>query len=195
MKKIVIIALFLLAALQNYGQFDLGLKVGYATSKLSTDIDNITEDIKHNFQVGAFARIGKRLYVQPELYYATSGGTLSLSGSNEEEHIKFNNLCIPVMLGFRIINGEKINLRIMAGPTANFIVSKQFSGDEVIETLEDSDFKSIAWGMDVGAGVDLWFLAIDVRYEWGLNDIYNPPVNDETMKSNVFIVSLGFKIF
>jgi hypothetical protein len=83
----------------------------------------------------------------------------------------------------------------MAGPTANFIVSKQFSGDEVIQTLEDSDFKSIAWGMDAGAGVDLWFLAIDVRYEWGLNDIYNPPVNDETMKSNVFIVSLGFKIF
>jgi hypothetical protein len=35
---------------------------------------------------------------------------------------------------------------------------------------------------------------LDVRYEWGLNDIYNPSSNDQTMKSNLFIVSLGFKI-
>jgi hypothetical protein len=195
MKKLLFLLLFLLAALQNYGQFDLGIKAGYATSKLNTDIDDITEDIKHNFQFGAFARLGKRLYVQPEVYYAQSGGTLQVSGTNEEEHIKFNNLCVPVMLGFRIINGEKINFRIMAGPTANFIVSKKFSGDEVIETLDEGDFKSIAWGLDAGLGVDLWFLAVDVRYEWGLNDIYEPPVNDETMKSNIFIVSLGFKIF
>lgn len=195
MKKLFIALALVALALPSYSQFDLGLKVGYATSKLSTDIDDIKEDAKHNFQFGAFARLGKRFYVQPELYYASSGGTLQLTGTDDEQQIKFQNLCIPVLLGFKIINGEKINLRIMAGPTANFILKKQFSGDEVIESISDADFKNTAWGLDVGAGVDFLFLALDVRYEWGLNDIYQPPVNDETMKSNIFIVSLGFKIF
>ena len=194
MKRILFIAVLIIAGMQGYAQFDLGIKVGYATSKLSTDIDDITEDAKNNFQVGAFARLGKRFYVQPELYYGTSGGTFQLTGTDEEQNIKFQNLSIPLLLGFKIINGEKINLRIMAGPTANFIVSKKFSGDEIIQSVEDADFKNTAWGLDAGVGVDLLFLALDVRYEWGLNDIYQPPTNDGTVKSNVFIVSLGFKI-
>jgi hypothetical protein len=191
MKKLIIVSIFLLLAFQNYAQFDLGIKVGYTTSKLSTNINDIKEDIKSNFQIGAFARLGKRLYLQPEFYYASSGGTLT-DTNNVQEKITFNNLCIPALLGFKLINGEKINLRIMAGPTANFIVSKKFNGD--LLQIDDSDFKNIAWGLDVGAGVDLWFLVLDVRYEWGLNDIYNPSSNDQTMKSNLFIVSLGFKI-
>lgn len=191
MKKLIILAIFLLLALENFAQFDLGIKVGYTTSKLSTNLSDIKEDIKNNFQIGAFARLGKRLYLQPEFYYATSGGTLT-GTNNEQEKITFNNLCIPALLGFKIINGEKINLRIMAGPTANFIVNKKFNGD--LLQVNNSDFKNVSWGLDAGAGVDIWFLALDVRYEWGLNDIYYSASGDATMKSNLFIVSLGFKI-
>ena len=196
MKKIIILAILFFVALQNYAQFDLGLKIGYATSKLSTDFDDIKESVKHGFQIGAFARVGKRLYLQPEFYYSTSGGKLKLEGTDVEEEITLQNICIPALIGFKIINGEKINLRIMAGPTANFIINQKISGDDVVQDpLQDSDFKNIGWGLDVGAGMDFLFLALDVRYEWGLNDIYEPPTNDQTMKNNLFIVSLGFKIF
>ncbi len=71
------------------------------------------------------------------------------------------------------------------------------ASDLIQDPLQDSDFKNIAWGMDVGAGVDVFFLSLDLRYEFGLNNIYNPADGDDSqkMKSNVFIVSLGFKIF
>jgi hypothetical protein len=194
MRKIIIIAAFILAALQGQAQFDLGLKVGYSTSKLSTDFDDIKEDVKHNFQFGAFARIGKRFYLQPELYYATSGGTLNITGSDDKVEIKLNTLVVPALLGFKIINGEKINLRIMAGPTANFIVNEKISGDELLDPITDSDLKNIAWGLDAGAGIDFLFLALDIRYEWGLNDLYKPEGDNQSMKSNIFIISLGFKL-
>ena len=85
----------------------------------------------------------------------------------------------------------------MAGPVVNFIIGTKIEADELIQDpLQDSDFKNAAWGMDVGAGVDVFFLTLDLRYEFGLNNIYIVPDGgqDQSMKSNLFIVSLGFKL-
>ena len=102
-----------------------------------------------------------------------------------------------MLVGFKLINAKIISLRIMAGPAANFILNKEVDADEMIEyPLQDSNFKNVAWGMDVGAGVDIFFLTLDVRYEFGLNNIYIPidGADSQTMNSNAFIVSLGFKL-
>ena len=197
MKKLIILLIVLFAALDNFGQFTLGPKIGYTTSKLSTDLDDIKESAKHNFQVGAFFRFGKKLYVQPEIYYATGGGTFKITGSEAKEEIKLKNLGVPVLIGYKLIDAKVLNLRVMAGPVANFIIDKKVeSGDLIQDPLQDSDFKNVAWGMDIGAGVDVFFLSLDLRYEFGLNNIYNPPddSNIKSIKSNVFIVSLGFKL-
>jgi hypothetical protein len=54
----------------------------------------------------------------------------------------------------------------------------------------------VSWGLEVGAGVDVFFLTLDLRYELGLNNLYIPDAGDseQKMKSNLFVVSLGFKI-
>jgi len=197
MKKLLILLIVLFATLDNYGQFTIGPKVGYSASKLSTDFDSIVESVKHNFQVGAFVRFGKKLYLQPEFYYSTSGGTLKIEGKDLQETIKMNNLGVPVLLGYSLINTKVLKFRIMAGPVANFILNKTITASDLIEDpIMESDIKKIAWGLDLGAGVDVFFLALDVRYEFGLNNIYDPQNgnNIKTMNSNMWIVSLGFKI-
>lgn len=197
MKKFIILLLVLFVALDNYGQFSIGPKIGYSTSKLSTDYDDVKESAKSNFQIGAFVRFGKKLYLQPEMYYATGGGTLKITGTDAKEEIKLKSLCIPVLIGYKLIDAKVFNLRVMAGPTANFILDKNVESSDLIQDpLQDSDFKNVAWGMDVGAGVDVFFLSLDLRYEFGLNNIYNPPDGSDirSIKSNVFIVSLGFKL-
>lgn len=198
MKKILILLIILFATLDHFGQFTLGPKIGYSTSKLSTDFEDVKESVKHNFQVGAFARFGKKLYLQPEIFYATSGGTIKLEASDVKEEIKLKNLCIPVLVGFKLINAKIFNLRLMAGPSINFILDKDVDADALFQDpLQESDFKNTAWGMDVGAGMDIFFLSLDVRYEFGLTNIYQPASGDDSqsINSNVFIVSLGFKLF
>jgi hypothetical protein len=198
MNKVLIIIIILFATFDIYGQFTLGPKIGYSSSKLSTDFDDVTIDVKHNFQIGAFARFGKKLYLQPEVYYGTSGGTIKAEGTDIEEEIKLKNLCIPVLAGFKLVNAKVFNLRILAGPSANFILDKKVESDELIQDpLQESNFKNTAWGMDVGAGMDIFFLSLDVRYEFGLNNIYNQQDGDDSqsIKSDVFIISLGFKLF
>jgi len=197
MKKILILLVVIFATLDNFGQFTFGPKIGYSTSKLSTDFDTIKESAKSNFQIGAFLRFGKKLYLQPEFFYATSGGELKLEGTSLKESIRLKNISVPVLVGYKLIDAKVINLRIMAGPVVNFIIGTKIEADELIQDpLQDSDFKNAAWGMDVGAGVDVFFLTLDLRYEFGLNNIYIVPDGgqDQSMKSNLFIVSLGFKL-
>jgi hypothetical protein len=195
MKKILILFIVLFAALDNFGQFTLGPKIGYTTSKLSTDLDSIAESAKSNFQIGAFFRFGKKLYLQPEIYYATSGGTLKIEGTELKETIKMKNLSIPVLVGFKLINAKVVNLRVMAGPVANFILDKTVEASDLVQDpLQDTDFKNVAWGFDVGAGVDVLFLSLDIRYEFPLNNIYNGS-DAQSIKSKLFVVSLGFKLF
>lgn len=194
MKKILILLIVLFVALDNFGQFSIGPKIGYTTSKLSTDRDSIQESIKNNFQIGAFFRFGKKLYIQPEVVYATSGGTMKLEGTNVKETIKLNNLYVPLLVGYKLINAKVFNLRVLAGPAANFILNKTIDFNQSYPApVQEADIKNIAWGMDVGAGVDLLFLTLDLRYEFGLNNIYNG-TGSQSIKSNVFIVSLGFKL-
>lgn len=197
MKKLLIICIIIFTASEIDAQFSFGPKIGYSTSKLSTDLEDIKESAKSNFQIGAFARFGKKLYVQPEVFYATSGGTLKHEGTDLKENIKLKNLCVPVLVGYKLIDAKVLSLRILAGPSANFIINKEVDADELItEPLQDSNFKNVAWGMDVGAGVDVFFLTLDIRYEFGLNNIYIPNTGDDSQKisSNAFIVSLGFKL-
>ncbi len=197
MKRTLILFIAFFAAASIHAQFHLGPKIGYNTSRLSTDFDDIKEDVKHNFQIGAFARFGKKLYLQPEVYYATSGGSLKLEGTSIEEEIKLKNIVVPALVGFHLINAKVINLRIFAGPVANFIIDKSVEADDLVtDPLQDSNFKNVSWGLDVGAGVDVFFLTLDLRYELGLNNLYIPDAGDseQKMKSNLFVVSLGFKI-
>lgn len=197
MKKLIILLIVLFAALENYGQFTFGPKIGYNASKLSTDFDTISESVKSNFQIGAFVRFGKKLYLQPEVFYATSGGTFKIEGTTLKQEVKMKNISVPLLVGYKLINAKVINLRILGGPVANFIIDKTLDASDLVQyPLQDSDLKNTAWGFDLGAGVDVFFLSLDIRYEFGLNNLYIVPDggSDNKIKSNQFIVSLGFKL-
>jgi hypothetical protein len=198
MKKIILILVLILAVTSiSVGQkVNFGPKIGYSASKLTTNFPDIKESVKHNFMAGLFLRIGKKLYFQPELLYHTRGGILDSAGLTQT--VKFKNLEIPLMVGFKLLDLKVFNLRFMGGPVASFVLDKDITFNEIIQDpLQSSDLKDIIWGLDVGLGVDVLFLTLDVRYEFGLNNIYNSPSGDTSydMKNNLFIVGLGFKLF
>lgn len=75
MKKIILLfAILLFSAGVTFGQFSWGLKIGYNASKLHTSLDSVKSSFNSGFQFGAFVRIGKKVYLQPELYYTLQGG-------------------------------------------------------------------------------------------------------------------------
>jgi hypothetical protein len=209
MKKLILvtIALFLFSA--GYSQIPwltLGPKVGFNTNKITTDIDGVKEDMKAGFEVGAFVRLGKKIYVQPEVLFKTKNGTLKVDYNDPitqqpveaKYDVKLSTLDIPGMVGAKLVDAKVFNIRIMTGPVISMITNKDLSTDGGNDDVFDKDdFKDGTWYWGFGAGVDVLMFALDVRYNVGLNDIYDGDVNNENpeLRSNLFSVTLGWKIF
>ncbi|MFO8129196.1 MAG: porin family protein [Bacteroidales bacterium] len=195
MKKTILCIFALFVITTGYSQIKgltLGPKVGVNFSKISTNIDTLQDNMRPGFEVGAFVRIGNKLYFQPEAMFKTKGGKLDREGTDFDYKVKLRTVDIPLMVGFRLINLKVANLRIMGGPVASFLLNKEVSTDDKSEGLNEDDFKDVNWGLQVGAGVDVLMLTLDLRYEFGLNDVYK--VNDMDFKNNLFSIALGWKI-
>ena len=202
MKKIIllfVIALF--AAELSYGQFALGLKLGYNANKLSSNLDSIKSSFNSGFHVGVWTRFGKRLYVAPELQYTMSGAVFSsegtLSTSDWKQKVKIGSVDIPIVAGFKIIHSDFITWRIELGPEASFVINKSISEEGSIDgPIKEASLSDVNWYLLGGTGIDILFLKFDIRYQYGLNDFISDVQNSSfSSKNQMFVVSLGFKIF
>ena len=199
MKKVLLSAVIILMASATFAQFTIGPKIGLTMSKLKTNFPDIKEEAKSGFQFGAFVRIGKKLYVQPELMFVTKGGIIrSETGLSTKTKVNLSTMQIPVMVGFKLLNLKVVNLRVMGGPALSFVTNKEvtISSSSVNQAFEGENIKDAIWSAQLGVGVDVLMFTLDVRYEWGLNNIYDPPsgADNYDMKSNLWNISLGWMI-
>ena len=179
--------------------FTIGPKIGFNTTKLSTDTDSITSKLKSNFQFGAFVRLGNKLFVQPEINYVTKGGEISsVNKLNETLHQKvtLKTLTIPILIGVRVLDLKVASIHLVAGPVASFTLNKKLSitdPESNFPVTKKSDFKTASWAIQAGAGIDVLKFTFDIRYEADLSDVYN--ASGISLKNNLFNVSLGLKLF
>jgi len=176
--------------------FCLGPKIGYNSNKITDNFDSIQSDIKNSLQVGGFVRIGSRFYIQPEANYQISESTLSknVGYATLSQKITIKTLKVPVLIGVKLINQGKFNVRIMAGPAVSFAIDKQLSAGQnsFIPIQSINDLKDKTWSVQMGAGIDIFFFTLDARYEVGVDNLYQGNY-DMSIKNNVFNVSLGMK--
>ena len=198
MKKVLFLSAFVFLASVTFAQFTIGPKIGFTMSKLNTNFENVKEEAKSGFQFGAFARYGDKLYVQPELMFVTKGGIIKSGAVLDAKYsIKLSTMQIPVMVGYKLLNLNVVNLRVMGGPAFSFITNKEINLDEGTpeDLISDNNIKDAIWSLQLGAGVDVLMFTLDVRYEWGLNNLWDPQGGTSyDMKSNLWNISLGWKI-
>lgn len=198
--KVILFLLILISSglgLKAQGIFSLGPKIGYNSNRLSDNMDSVQSGIKNSFQIGAFVRIGSKVYFQPEANYQVSTSNLNKgSGSSfQSQEITVKSLKIPALIGIKLINKGSFNLRVMAGPAYTFVIDKKLDPQHMdglwpIQSVDD--IKNSNWSVQMGGGLDVLFMTLDVRYEFGVDNIYTGSSNFE-MKNNVFNVSLGIK--
>ncbi len=207
MKKITLLFAALLVSGVMSAQFHIGPQIGYTASNLTLDTDSISSGLKNNFLAGVFVRMGKKIYFQPEVNWLTQGSVFkfpSISGgiSPLEQEIKLSTIQIPLNVGWRIIDLKILNIRLFAGVTANFLVNttintKSGNPDDYENALIPEDFKNTTWQWDAGVGVDVLMFAIDIKYMGGFTNVLDDFTiggNTITSKSNLFVVTLGWKV-
>ncbi len=224
MKKILLFAtLTLLPALTfAQGGFQFGIKGGVNLSRLSfgefvktstntngspavsVDGQTFRDNLRDSFNsrtgtsFGIYTRFGKNLFIQPEVLYSTRTGSLDIirNGQTESVTIKTTSFDVPVLLG---IKGGPI--RVMAGPVVSFRVSDNQRLGEALKqytsgTLNEAWTKA-SYGYQVGGGLDIGNLGLDVRYEGNISDIAQ--ISDNTGKFSQRMkswqITLAYRIF
>ncbi len=210
MKKLFLVVSIMLISVVGFSQFQLGLKGAVSMSSLSTNISDYNDAFKTGFQAGIYTRIGKKLHLQPEIYFAGKSGEFTYdiqaegSALTVSEVVTLSTIDVPVLLGLTILNPPTVKVRLQAGPVASFVLNKDFDVtlDGVSEDPSDAykdAWSNMNWALQFGAGVDVLFMTIDLRYELGLSNMYNQPDNSmsshEKVNNNLFFLSVGFKIF
>lgn len=197
MKKYVLLAvLFMAINIKANAQFTLGVKGGLNYSTIQAADNQINEKGILGYQIGAWARIGNGLYLQPEIYLGSKGGKFNFeqsgTSSSGSADVRFTSLDVPLLLG-KSFGGEKANIRLMAGPMYSYILDQDKNiSDNIADGYHDfGDYKNSSIGFQAGAGVDIGNLAFDLRYEGALSKI-NPNFGQ---RQNLIHLSLGYRIF
>lgn len=166
-------------AVPAFSQLKFGLKVGGSTTSIDpkefkvgnvgNGIDSLgvaLKDANYGIHGGLMirAKIGNFL-IQPEILFNSSSVDYRVTELNNlTEQIKeekFQYLDIPILLGYKL--GP---LRLMAGPEGHIFIN---NSSELTDFANyDDKFKSMTLSWLAGIGLDIWSLALDVRYEGGL---------------------------
>jgi hypothetical protein len=199
MKKLIFVLLIIASTSKSHAQgFCLGPKIGYNSNTLSNNYDSIQSGINNSFQIGAFVRIGSKIYFQPEANYQLVNGTLNKKTASviQSQGITIQSLKIPALVGVKLINRNSVNLRVLAGPALTFLLDKKLDPahmDDLWPIQSVDDLKNSIWSVQMGAGLDVLFMTLDIRYEFGVQNIYKGS-SDFQLKQNTFNVSLGVKL-
>ena len=171
MRKVILILCIAFTCSQTLtAQKDFGIKGGVnynnkgdATfSSTGNDVIQGAES-KSGFHAGLWFRakvpiIG--LYIRPELVY-TQVKSEYIDSENKSSNYTFNKIDVPVLLGKSFLGFATA----FVGPSFQYILNDDFELSEV--TTDDLDKFSV--GVQMGFGIELGNLGVDVRWERGLS--------------------------
>lgn len=188
-KYLLCAALLVVASISAKAQFSLGVKGGVNFSNINTN--NLNSSSVAGYQVGAFARLGENIYLQPEVYVSSTGGKFESFDDTYNGTVRFTDLNVPLLLGARF-GSNNLNFRVMAGPVyvANLSTNESLSQNFTNAYNDFGHYKNSTLGYQAGFGVDIGAITADLRYQGNFSDI------DQSygQRQNIWALSVGFKI-
>lgn len=197
MKKNILLTLILtLSFTAGFSQLDLKPSVGMTVAKFDSnpvfeaEDDSLVTNGKVGYQVGASLAIGRKLYVEPGIFYTKLNQDMSPTNIEKTD---FNYSAafvrIPVNFGFQFIGTTTsfAGLKIFLGPSLLIPVGIK----ENDYTLAKEDVTSPQFDIAAGAGINVWFIFLDISYGWGLTPQFVDDPIEAKMQS--LYVNMGFR--
>ena len=178
MKKIILISSMAILFLNSSAQMQVGIKGGLNISNIKAS-EILTDDYRINpaasgnlgYHIGGFMRASLvGIFIQPELYFSSIANEFNvedISGTGTTEQLvkqKIGRMDVPVLVGVKLGT-----FRLGLGPVGSIIVSDKSDLTDI--TGYEATLKSATFGYQLGAGLDIWKLGIDLRYEGGLTKL------------------------
>lgn len=182
-----LLALFSLTTYAQAGGSGFGLKAGInfnSNGDLKIDeVPDINPDTGVGYHLGIWGRFGGVAYMRPELVYT------EINSDYDGQTFKMRKLDLPVLFGHRFLG----IFHGFIGPAFQYVLNAD------LENIDISDVeKNLTVGFQIGGGVNLGRIGIDIRYERGLSPNYLDIDEIEGIQLDTrptqIILGLSFKI-
>jgi len=205
MKKVVVLLFILAGTLQVNAQLQVNPQFGLTFQNLSDDeavVVNTNSTLESNFSAdlgmmfGVDFRIGKAFYFQPGVFMSRNVTITKLvgdsvyTGNELKDKLVRTSLKLKGLLGYKLVNREGFKLRLVAGPTYDYLLSIDHTGEEI--KWNKNDFNNGSFNLDGAFGVDVWFISAELGYSYGLTEAFDRQ-DDYNFNSrySTFYISVG----
>lgn len=200
MKRLIFTLTLLAMGFGAIAQIDFGPRVNLTSTNLSLseNVQAVEEgSAEFGYQLGAFLRVQVPLvgiYVQPEVLFSNPNSSVNIN--SEKLDYSFSQIDVPVMIGFKL--GP---VRLNAGPSFRLLSSAEITDPNGVVTDVKANYKNSTVGYQAGAGIDIWKLVFDLKYEGSFSDINEdialPVLGASALdqRINQWVFGVGFKIF
>jgi hypothetical protein len=201
MKKRILVAIVtILVAHQTYAQrniFTLGAKIGINQGQLTQAPKLTSPTTTGSFVAGVFGRVKfLSMYVGPEVLFTQRRGIFKEDSSKLSVTNTLSYIDVPLLIGAKFAA-----FRAYVGPNFQFLVGAR---QDATVGLKDpyfgkSSFNSSVVGFQVGAGVDLGKVVIDMRYDGSIGSLGKKVATslgnqiDYSTKSRMVQLTIGYK--
>ena len=212
MKRNLIITVLLLATFMvSNAQLNIGIKAGYNSSLSVNNIGSLfdgtynlnsaKDEMWNNFHIGAFARFNtNKIYIEPAILYSLEKKQYEVSFQDVtngnvsfDKFAEIKTIDIPVLLGIKLFDMKIGNVRAFAGPKLRFDAGSNLRFSDANILIAEVIKANL--GLEIGAGVDLFMFALDLRYNL-ISNMYETKIEDVKFDpANTFVVSLAWKLF
>ena len=168
-------------------------KVGVNLSAVDGNLGNLQAAAKIGWNAGVDFRVGgKKIFLSPGLHFNNYTARL-VNDIDTDTQVNFKDettiqaLKAPVNIGFDITGKKQLlNLYLKGGVTPTMILAVN---EKAGIPFSKDDLKTFSWGANVGLGMDITILTVDLNYEIGMSDYFA----NTTGRNNVLTLSAGIR--
>jgi hypothetical protein len=170
-----------------FAQSKVGIRAGVVIAKQDFQNSNSIGDIKSklgaDIALVTDLNLGPFISLSPEIHWMQKGAKIDdLNGTLGESARTFNYLEIPVLVKVKFGG-----LFAMAGPSFGYLLDGSDKDMDGKKTDIDLDFyKRGEFGGLIGGGIGLGPIKVDVRYLFGLSNIFDAPNSEVEIKNSGF---------
>lgn len=189
MKKILLMAVVMLASVASYAQQAVGTFT--LQPKIGMNVASLTKCDGCDPRIGLAAGVEAE-YQATDIFSVSAGLIYSMQGNKAKEDgvtltTKLDYINIPILANVYVTKGLAVKLGVQ--PAFNVSDKQKLSGGKASVEAEDVGAESFDFSIPVGLSYEYSNVVFDARYNFGVTNI----ADGGDSKNSVFQITLGYK--
>lgn len=189
MKKILLMAVVMLASVASYAQQAVGTFT--LQPKIGMNVASLTKCDGCDPRIGLAAGVEAE-YQATDIFSVSAGLIYSMEGNKAKEEgvtltTKLDYINIPILANVYVTKGLAVKLGVQ--PAFNVSDKQKLSGGKASVEAEDVGAESFDFSIPVGLSYEYNNVVFDARYNFGVTNI----ADGGDSKNSVFQFTLGYK--